>query len=290
MSDIQKYNSNLWEKYSKYKNNDTSKTDISLLSQDQTNLVEKALNASFINPKFKMRHFVSMGQITPYGTVKQWMLELKTAEENCETFDMMIEKLTVQSEVLAIQISRESDILRKKELELELIKVKYDLRTNSRRQAQHYIEREQYIELLQEYLDSPNGKTPDGRSWIEVLGTPEEDKWEKHYWQIRLARQASMDVVAYGRISAGNMEAINQLMPTDRDECLAITHEMSLRLNSLNDGIKEVVHHQLMMNDPEYAKLNGNKPKDPNFVSLDVSVDQPKAPTDDEEFLNVYRT
>lgn len=289
MNELSKYDENLWERYGKYKTRDTAKTDVSLLKTDQLGLVEKALNATFINPKFKMKHFVSMGQITPYSTVKQWVLELKTAEENCETFDMMLDKLKLQAEVLEIRISREDDVLTKKELELELLKVKYDLRTNSRRHAQHYIERDQYIELIQEYLEGPNGKTPEGKSWLDVLGTPEEDKWEKHYWQVRLARQAAMDVVAYGRISAGNMEAINQLAAADRDECLALTHEMSLRLNSMNDDIRSQIHDQLMITDQDYARANGKSPKDPNYVELDVSIKQHPA-AGSEDLLDVYNS
>jgi hypothetical protein len=298
MNEIRTYESNLYEKYKDYVAKHDSITNQKELTGEQAQLVHKALNATFLNPKFKMKHFVSMGQITPYSTVKQWVLELKTMEENCETMESSIKRLIIQEDIVRLRIERETDPLTKRELELELEKASYDRRANGRRLATHYIEREQYIELIQEYLEGPDGKTPDGRSWMDVLGTPEEDYWEKHYWTIRLARQASMDIVAYGRISAGNMEAINELYDDHRNECLAIAHEMSLRLNSVSEGIRQHVHNQLMSNDPEYAAINnGNAtPKDPNYVELDLSVHaQPPAqsspqqpPKNNGELLDVY--
>ena len=168
MNQISKYESNMFEKYAKYKSSDTLSTDVAALTSDQKDLVEKALNQVFINPKFKLRHFTTMGQLTPFGTLKQWLLELKTCEENLETFNSMIARLIIEIEILDIKIQNESDLLQKKLYELEKEKKNYDLNANKRRHASHYIERDHYIELIEEYLEGPNGKTPDGRSWMEL--------------------------------------------------------------------------------------------------------------------------
>jgi hypothetical protein len=291
----------MFARYSKYKGNDELTTDTSNLSEEEKTLVKNALNQVFINPKFKMKHFTPMGQLTPYATLKQWLLELKTCEENLETFSSMIERLRLEIEILDLQIQRADDVLDQKHLQLEREKKRYDLNANKRRHASHYIERDHYIELINEYLEGPNGKTPDGRSWLEVYGTPEEEQWEKHYWTVRLARQGAMDVVSYGRISAGNLEAINQLFPDQRNDCLALCHEMSLRMEAMNDNIRKEVHKQLMMTDEEYARINQGiqAPRDANYVELDVSlrahplsedVDATVRPTNNnEELLDVYR-
>jgi hypothetical protein len=300
MNEISKYESNLYEKYKDYVTKHEPITNQKELSQEDAKLVNMALNATFLNPKFKMKHFVSMGQITPFATVRQWVLELKTMEENCETMESMIRRLEIQEDIARLRIERETDPLNIRELQLELEKASYDRRANSRRLATHYIEREQYVELIKEYIEGPNGKTPEGKSWLDVLGTPEADYWEKHYWTVRLARQASMDVVAYGRISSGNMEAINELADDHRNECLALAHEMSLRLTSLSDSIRQHVHNELMINDPAYAAINRGSaaPKDPNYVELNLSVhgqahnaEQPPSqqpPKNNGELLDVY--
>lgn len=252
MNDIQKFESNLFAKYADYANSDHLETDSKILSNGQKQIVEKALNCTFINPKFKMRHFVTSGQITPYSTVRQWLLELRNAEEQCENLEHGLKKMELEREIIELRIEREQDPIVKIELQLELEKNKHNYKQNKRRIQQHYIEREQYTELMEEYLDGPDGKTPDGRSWLEVFGTPEEDVYEKEYWTIRLAKQAAMDISAYGRISAGNLDAITQMSAEQQSETLALAHEFNMRVDNLSNLLKTNVYQELLKNDPNF--------------------------------------
>ena len=154
--------------------------------------------------------------------------------------------------------------------------------------------------LINEYLEGPEGKTPEGKSWLEVFGNSvEEDRWEEHYWTVRLARQASMDIVSYGRISAGNMEAINQMPADQRNETLALSHEVSLRLDGLNENIRQQVHNHLLATDIEYAKNKSAILRDPTEIKIEVAKDilgdrtdasvNPKEENNPEELLDVYR-
>lgn len=154
------YNSDLYKKYKEYETSDTSKTDVSKLDEDQKGLVNWALNHQFVNPKFKMKHFVTSGQMTPYSTLRQWLLELKTIEEACERFENDINTQQLEIEIAKIRIEREEDILKKKELELAKLKLEQHYAQNRRRVQQYYIEREQFAELIQDYLDSPKEKHP----------------------------------------------------------------------------------------------------------------------------------
>jgi hypothetical protein len=300
MNQLSNYTDNLHEKYNQFDTNHEVITISDELSDADRSLVQNALNTTFLNPKYKLKNFVSMGKLTPYATIRQWLLELKTSEENLETMEYTFRKLNIQVEILELQIKKESDLLQKKQLELELEKIKYDLRANERRRKTHYVERKQYVDLITEYLEGPEGKTPEGKSWLEVFGDfAEEDRWEEHYWTVRLARQASMDIVSYGRISAGNMEAINQMPPEQRNETLALSHEVSLRLEGLNEGIRQQVHHHLLATDTEYAKNKNAILRDPTEIKIEVARDilgdrtdasvNPKEENNPEELLDVYR-
>jgi hypothetical protein len=296
MNEIKSWEENLFDKYSKFKTTDKLKTDHSLLEEEQTRLVESALNQVFINPRFKMKHFVPSGQLTPYSTVRQWLLELKTTEEAIETFELRLKRFDLEKEILELKIDREADLLVRKQLQLELLKTTQDLGSSKRRVMSHYMERENYLSIINEYLEGPNGKTPDGKSWMDVFNTPEEDTYESEYWTVRLAKQAAMDIVGYGRISAGNIDAITQLERAQQETTLALAHEVSLRVESTSNHIRNTVHMQLLKNDPGYAlSMNNKTPDDFNKIEFNVNdmvpeseVHYPNNKNNQDDLLNVY--
>jgi hypothetical protein len=295
MNEIKSWEENLFDKYSKFKTTDKLKTDHSLLEEEQTRLVESALNQVFINPRFKMKHFVPSGQLTPYSTIRQWLLELKTTEEAIETFELRLKRFDLEKEILELKIDREADLLVRKQLQLELLKTTQDLGSSKRRVMSHYMERENYLSIINEYLEGPHGKTPEGKSWMDVFNTPEEDKYESEYWTVRLAKQAAMDIVGYGRISAGNIDAITQMERAQQEESLALAHEISLRVESTSNHIRNNVHMHLLKNDPGYAlSMNNKTPEDFNKIEFNVNDMVPESEVyhpnnnNQDDLLNVY--
>jgi hypothetical protein len=301
MNEIQTYTEDLFQKYKEYSSSDKSQTENKYLSKEQLVLVEKALNSHFLNPKFKMKHFVTNGQLTPYSTIRQLLLELKAMEEATENFEYMLKKMELEKDGILLRLAVEKDQIQRNILELELLKNEKEYKQNKRRLAQNYIEREQYIQLIQEFKDGPDGKTPEGKDWLDVFGNMEEEnKWEEHYWVVRLAKQAALDLTAYGRIGSGNMEAITQLGAGLQEQTIALTHEVSLKLEALNNGLRQEVHNKLLASDPEYRSLmQGKRPEDLNKIEFNIndlvpitetfSDNQPKKNnSSDEDLLNVY--
>lgn len=257
MNNIVKHEENLFKKYSDFVSQDRDTTNGSKLSEDQKDTISKALNGVFVNPKFKMKHFVTSGQITPYSTIRQYMLELRALEEQAEIYEKTLKKAKLEIELLELKIAQEENLIRQKEMQIELIEKQYTIRGNSRKQAQLYIEREQYLELISEFNELPEAKTPDGRLLMDILDTPEEDMYEREYWMARLGRMAAMDISAYGRISAGNLDAIHQ-MPKDMSiQALAIAHKINLQNENLDLLIKNEVQNKLLASDPDF-KLENN--------------------------------
>lgn len=279
MNEIEKYNANLFSKYDNFKTHDRETTESSQLSDDQKDLVSTALNGTFVNPKFKMKYFVTSGQITPYSTIKQYMLELKAIEESFENYERGIKKLGLEIELLELKLAEETNAVKLTEMKIELTDKEYHFRQNKRRIQQLHIEREQWIELIEEFNASPQGMLADGRPLMSVLGTPEEDIHEREYWMVRLARQAAMDLSAYGRISAGNLDAIYQMPQEMMVQSLALAHEMSLKAENLSNLLRNEMQNDLEKNDPQFKishtieetpdnKNNGDDPNQPGLLDV----------------------
>lgn len=299
MNQVQAFTEDLFSKYKEYTTTDEAMTNVKYLTEDQKKLVGHALNLHFLNPKFKMKHFVTNGQLTPYSTIRQLLLELKVMEEATETFEYMMKKMELEKEGLVMRLEVEKDPIQRNLLQLELLKNEKEYKQNKRRLAQNYIEREQYVQLIEEFKAGPDAKTPDGKDWItEVFGNMEEEnKWEEHYWVVRLAKQAALDIVAYGRVGSGNMEAITQLGDGLQEQTLALTHEVSLQLEALSNGLRQDVHEKLLAADPHYrALMSGKRPEDLNKIEFNIEQlvpikeEQPGSidNTPDQDLVNVY--
>ena len=299
MNQVQAFTEDLFAKYKEYSSTDEAMTAVKYLTEDQKKLVAHSLNLCFLNPKFKMKHFVTNGQMTPYSTIRQYLLELKAMEEATETFEYMLKKMELEKDGLIMRLEIEKDPIQRNLLQLELLRNEKEYKQNKRRLAQNYIEREQYLQLIEEFKAGPDAKTPDGKDWItEVFGNMEEEnKWEEHYWVVRLAKQAAMDVVAYGRVGSGNMEAITQLPDGLREQSMALTHEVSLHLEALSNGLRQDVHEKLLASDPHYrALMSGKRPEDLNKIEFNIEHLTPIKEesssnvnnTPDQDLVNVY--
>jgi hypothetical protein len=292
MNQVQAFTEDLFAKYKEYNSSDEAMTAVKYLTEDQKKLVAHSLNLCFLNPKFKMKHFVTNGQITPYSTIRQYLLELKAMEEATETFEYMLKKMELEKEGLVLRLEIEKDPIQRNLLQLELLRNEKEYKQNKRRLAQNYIEREQYLQLIEEFKAGTDGKTPDGKDWItDVFGNMEEEnKWEEHYWVVRLAKQAAMDIVAYGRVGSGNMEAITQLPDGLREQSMALTHEVSLHLEALNNGLRQDIHEKLLESDPYYkALMAGKRPEDLNKIEFNIEQLTPVSDnTPDQDLVNVY--
>jgi aspartyl-tRNA(Asn)/glutamyl-tRNA(Gln) amidotransferase subunit A len=113
---------------------------------------------------------------------------------------------------------------------------------------------------------------------------------------IKVFKSLGLQIV---EIDNPKMEAINQMPPEQRNETLALSHEVSLRLEGLNEGIRQQVHQHLLATDTEYAKNKNKVLRDPTEIRIEVAKDmlgdhttaeiKPKEENNPEELLDVYR-
>ena len=225
-------------------------TNTEKLNAEEKNLIDFAINKAWINPKFKMKYFQAEDQLTPFHKLRQLFLELRAAEESIEGIEYVLKKLPTELDIVRLKKQRTDDELEKKEWELKEIEIKRDLDQAKRRVAHNYIERHTYLDLIKDFLDSEEGKTENGRSLVEAFNTPLEDEYEKKYWVVRFAKQASMDLLAYNTISAGNMSAITTLPQELQNEIYSIAHHYTLSMKTHQDAIKADMAKALGMEVP----------------------------------------
>lgn len=265
-TEIQQHEENKFITYANSELSTNLLTNTGLLSQEQKDTVAFAVNKAWINPKFKMKYFQAEEQLTPFHKLRQLMLELRAQEESIEQVEYVVEKLSTESEIVEIKISRATDDLEKKEWQLKLVELKKDLSSAKRRVTHQYIERHMYLDLIKEHNDDPENRTVDGQSLMTVFNTPLEDEYEKQYWVVRFAKQAAMDLLSYGNISAGNLSSIVVLPPELQDEVFKIAHHYTAEMKAHQEAIRDQMIKQIdaekkMINIPEVKKDQNRKSK-----------------------------
>lgn len=205
-----------------------------MLSDQDKDLIKKALNKEWTNPKFKLKYFVGQAQITPFAKFRQWLLEIKSKEESIENLEYEIAKHQVEVERFRRMAQEASDDLDRKLAELEMWNRERLHYTSRRRLQDWYLERQHLIDLCNEFLASDENKLPDGtgRTYMDIMNTAEEDVYEAQYWTNRLAKQAACDMIFYGRINSGNMDAILMMNPEQQAETLALTINFATKLQT----------------------------------------------------------
>lgn len=249
-------------------------SDTSMLNDRERDIIKTAMNKEWTNPKFKMRWFVGETQITPFAKFRQWLLEIKAKEESIENLEYEIAKWEVEIQKHERIRDTSKDPLDVKLAEIEIWNLTRNQVTTKRRLQDWYLERQQLVDLVNEFLESPEGTTADGRSYMEVLNTAEEDKYEAEYWTNRLAKQAACDILFYGRINSGNMDAICSLPPEQQTETFAIAINYSTQLQKI----------QLDMQDTAAKKAGLTN----TATYLKEPEDLKKLTREQEELLDVY--
>ena len=246
------------------------KKENGLTDEMSKKLLDIAEGVSFALPKYKAENFVGGAQITPYAKLKQWLLELRGREDIVEHLEY-----TVRKQELEIQIQEESkefltDSKRKQLVDLTIADMKIDLRKFQRNLKDAHIERQGFIDLIKDFLESDDAKLPDGGNLIDVIGNKElEHKYEHEYWTVRMAKQAMLDMVSYGRIGTGNLDSILMMSPDQQKDVLSLASSYTVfidkNINQLmsnasvnNFSIEESLRKQLKLGEadkPDTEKL-----------------------------------
>lgn len=227
-------------------------TDTSMLTDDERAILERGHNTEWKLHEFKLKHFVGHAQFTPYGKLRQWLIELKSRENTIEHIEYEIQRFEVEEKIALRDAENEPDELKKELLLIEAAKIRKDCSRSRLRAMDFYKERNDCIKLIQELLASDEGKLADGRSLMVAIDDPEVGaEHEKEYWTVRMAMQAANDMHAYGRIGAGNLEAILQLPQHQQIEAIGLANKLALGYEHRQTAIRNEVARLMNIDAPK---------------------------------------
>jgi hypothetical protein len=221
-------------------------TNTNNLSDKDKELLQIVVKKEFGTPKFKIDHFVGNAQFTTYAKFRQFLIELRTREEMLEDMELLVEKYQTQADLEEEIKDNVKSEIQKKLHDIEIKKNIQDKNRVLRRLEAAYKERQKYLDLINFMIDSGEALLPNGKSMLEIYGDEEEEeKLEKEYWTERLGRQAGLDMISYGRIGAGNMEAILQLDPDHQHEtmqyAISFSTHKQIEISAMQQRTLEVI-------------------------------------------------
>jgi len=188
-------------------------------------------------PKFKTKYFVGRSSLTPYKEMHQYMMELRTKQDaflHCEWEEekKKLEELIEAEKLKKAEAAEDRDDLDVAYIKLDLLNIRKDMKKFTDNLKRALIEKDDIIELIRELDKSPRGKLPDGTRILDIMDNRERcEELEKEYWTLRLAKQASTEMLAYGKVGTGNIDAIAMLEPSQQKEVLEIAANYATRFD-----------------------------------------------------------
>lgn len=226
-------------------------SDVSNYTKEQKEILKYSINRNWGTPVFKMDNFIGNAQYSPFGKLRQFMLELKTREDMVVKLEHDIEKIKLQIELIEEHKENTSSVAQKKIYDLD-IKEKYRELDNAKNiLTTTYEERDKFMMLITRFNDSEEGTLPDGRKIIEIIGNyEEEERLEAELWINRLGQQAANDLLFYGHVGVGNMEAIGQLPEQDQIKAIECAVEKTLKTTKKLELVHKYVSEKLELENP----------------------------------------
>ena len=204
---------------------------------NDTAIIEYANDeVSHHNPKFKMEHFVGGSMLTPYKRMHQYLIELRVKQDSFLHCEWELKKkdieLLIEEKKYKRVLDSKVDDLERQYIELDLLNIRKDCKQYRERMKQALREKDDVLELIKELNEGEHGKLPDGTPLIDVFGNKElEEKLEAEYWTLRLAKQCMTEMLAYGKIGTGNIDALAMLPPAQQKEVLQIATDYTVRFD-----------------------------------------------------------
>ena len=251
-----------------------------VLTEKQNEMIRKSQLNDWSIPEFKLKNFVARSHIHPMHQLRQLMLELNTKTEMIENwefdreqFELEIQLEHEKAELTPYEAQKKLHLLEIKRITTKLAVVQEKLRTI-------LIERTKVLNLIDEIDNSPLGCTKDGRRYLDIMNDPEQnEEIEQDYWEYRLAKQAAMDMIAYGRIGVGNMEAIMQLDADSQNKTIAMAYEVLIqnesRMNKISDAVVEKLNNGETVSDI-HLLANISQSEFINDISLQLTNQEKK--------------
>jgi hypothetical protein len=201
-------------------------------------ILNAALNLNSGQSTFQSKYFVAKSQLTPYRMIRQCLLELETRHHSWFNIKNKLKRKRVEVQVAKREMEATNDELSKQLIACDIEDMEHDCKVWERKIIQAAEEVETYLKLAKEIADG------DQELLEKAYGYDDEE--ERQYWITRMAKQAAMDMVSYGRIGSGNMDSIAMMDEDDQVQTLARTLQYNEKLMTGMRQIGEAVNQGLL--------------------------------------------
>lgn len=236
------------------------------LDEKELKIVVGALNMSSNQSEYQNRHFVTASQLTPYRMLKQCMLEIESRHHSWYNVKNKHKRKLVEIQIAKRELESTRDPLTKQLIEIDIEDMENDCRIWERKLMQAEDEMMGFIQQVKQIAG-------DDEEMLNKAFTYDEQE-ERQYWVTRMAKQAAMDMVSYGRIGSGNMDSIAMMPEEDQIMTLATTLQYNERLMNGMNQISQAVSQGLLENKDHLPKFDVPKVTDKllatDFLKQDV--------------------
>ncbi|MGY8865283.1 MAG: hypothetical protein ACKVJK_06585 [Methylophagaceae bacterium] len=222
-------------------------TNLKLCDAD-LDIINGALNINSGQSRYQSEQFVANSQLTPYRMIKQCLLELETRHHSWFTVGNKLARKKIEIKIAQREMDLSEDELGKQLIAIDIEDMAHDVKVWNRKIVQAEEEIIQYLDMVKEIAK-------DDEALIKkAMGYDHEE--ERKYWIARMAKQAAMDMVSYGRIGSGNMDSIAMMPEEDQIMALATTLQYNERLGQGLASISEAVNEGLLNNSDALPKFD----------------------------------
>ena len=156
---------------------------------------------------FQCMNFVVNSHVTTYRQVRQALMEVEARKGSNDKIKTNIRRTETRIKILEREIAAEQDELKCELMQIDLDELTDDLKVLRKRLTMAEVELERFAQFIKDVV-------PDNETLLKLKDNNEEE--ERRYWTARLGKQAAMDLLAMGRISQGNMEAITMMPESEQ--------------------------------------------------------------------------
>lgn len=220
------------------------------MKMTENEVIELAHNTavSSSNPYFKIKHFQGRSMLTPYHMLKQMFLEMRNKEDSFRHINWSKKKKEIELAREKAKLEATGSTYEQEYIKVDILNIEKDLKLFGQNAAAALKEKDRIVEVVNEILDSPEGKLPDGRPLTDAFGDEKlEREFEQEYWTVRLAKQAATEMMAYGRIGTGNLDSIAMLPPAQQDEVLKLATDVTTKMSGKMIQYSEESYNQMRL-------------------------------------------
>lgn len=220
------------------------------LDDKEMQIVVGALNMSSNQSEYQNQFFVTASQLTPYRMLKQCMLEIESRHHSWYNIKNKMKRKLIEIKMAKRDLVEfgHQDQLRAELIKIDIEDMENDCRIWERKLMQAEDEMMGFIKQVKQIAG-------DDEALLNKAFTYDHEE-ERNYWVTRMAKQAAMDMVSYGRIGTGNMDSIAMMPEEDQILTLATTLQYNERLMGGLQQISSAVSQGLLENKDHLPKFD----------------------------------